>query len=63
MPNILVKIPADTFDGAARAALARRMTEAAALAEQIPEDPRKRLTTWVVVEEVAAGAWWCGGAG
>ncbi|KMW45493.1 tautomerase family protein [Ralstonia insidiosa] len=62
MPNILVKIPADTFDGAARAALARRMTEAAALAEQIPEDPRKRLTTWVVVEEVAAGAWWCGGA-
>ncbi len=61
MPNILVKIPADTFDGAARAALARCITAAAAQAEQIPVDPRKRPTTWVVVEEVPAGSWWCGG--
>ncbi|CAJ0692593.1 hypothetical protein [Ralstonia wenshanensis] len=48
MPNILVKIPANTFDGDARATLARRITEAAAQAEQIPPDPRKRATTWVV---------------
>ena len=60
MPNILVKIPANSFDGAARAALARCITSAAAQAEQIPEDPRKRATTWVVVEEVPAGSWWCG---
>ena len=62
MPNILVKIPANTFDGDARAALARRITEAAAQAEQIPDDPRRRATTWVILEEVPATSWWCGGA-
>ncbi|HWV06246.1 tautomerase family protein [Ralstonia sp.] len=61
MPNILVKIPANTFDGDARAALARRITEAAAQAEQIPDDPRRRATTWVTVEDVPAASWWCGG--
>ncbi|MGT2490434.1 hypothetical protein ACU4GD_07560 [Cupriavidus basilensis] len=50
MPNILVKIPANTFDGDARAALARHITEAAAQAEQIPPDSRKRATTWVTLE-------------
>jgi len=61
MPNILVKIPANTFDGDARAALARRITEAAVQAEQIPDDPRRRATTWVVMEEAPAASWWCGG--
>jgi phenylpyruvate tautomerase PptA (4-oxalocrotonate tautomerase family) len=61
MPNILVKIPANTFDGDARAALARRITEAAVQAEQIPDDPRRRATTWVVMEDVPAASWWCGG--
>ncbi|WP_413705807.1 tautomerase family protein [Ralstonia sp. Ralssp110] len=60
MPNILVKIPANTFDGDARAALARRITEAAVQAEQIPDDPRRRATTWVVMEDVPAASWWCG---
>ncbi|MGM3277468.1 tautomerase family protein [Ralstonia sp. 24A2] len=62
MPNILIKIPADTFGGAARAELARRITHAAVQAEQIADDPRSRATTWVVIEDVPAGAWWCGGA-
>ncbi|MGN8088365.1 tautomerase family protein [Ralstonia sp. 22086] len=62
MPNILVKIPANTFDGDERATLARRITEAAAQAEQIPDDPRRRATTWVVIDEVPAASWWCGGA-
>ena len=62
MPNILVKIPANTFDGHACATLARRITEAAAQAEQIPDDPRRRATIWVTVEEVPAAFWWCGGA-
>jgi len=61
MPNILVKIPANTFDGDARVALARRITEAAVQAEQIPDDPRRRATTWVVMEDVPAASWWCGG--
>ncbi|MEM5398419.1 hypothetical protein, partial [Staphylococcus gallinarum] len=42
--------------------LARRITEAAAQAEQIPDDPRRRATTWVTVEDVPAASWWCGGA-
>ena len=62
MPNILVKILANTFEGHARATLARRITEAAAQAEQIPDDPRRRATTWVILEEVPATSWWCGGA-
>jgi phenylpyruvate tautomerase PptA (4-oxalocrotonate tautomerase family) len=62
MPNILVKIPANTLGGDARATLARRVTEAAAQAEQIPDDPRRRATIWVTVEEVPAASWWCGGA-
>jgi phenylpyruvate tautomerase PptA (4-oxalocrotonate tautomerase family) len=62
MPNILVKIPANTLGGDARATLARRITEVAAQAEQIPDDPRRRATIWVTVEEVPAASWWCGGA-
>ncbi|WP_296223741.1 tautomerase [Ralstonia sp. UBA689] len=61
MPNIVVKIPAETFGGAVRAELARRVAAAAAHAEQIPDDPRKRFSTWVVIEEVGAAMWTCGG--
>lgn len=61
MPNILVKIPAETFSGIARAELAQRIAAAAAHAEQIPDDARKRLSTWVVIEEVGAAMWTCGG--
>lgn len=62
MPNILVHIPKGAFPGAARAALARRIDDAAAAAEQIPAEPRKRLLCWVLIDEIDAGAWTCGGA-
>ena len=62
MPNILVRIPKDSYPGESRAALVRCINDAAALAEQIPAEPRKRLLCWVLIEEVAAGAWTCGGA-
>lgn len=61
MPNILVKVPKGAFPGAARARLLNQITEAAATAEQIPADPRKRFTSWVVLDEVEAGMWTCGG--
>lgn len=62
MPNILVRIPKDSYPGEARAALVRSITDAAALAEQIPAEPRKRMLCWVLIEEIEAGAWTCGGA-
>jgi phenylpyruvate tautomerase PptA (4-oxalocrotonate tautomerase family) len=61
MPNILVKVPQGAFPGDSRAQLLHHITEAAARAERIPADPRKRFTTWVVIEEVGAGLWSCGG--
>jgi phenylpyruvate tautomerase PptA (4-oxalocrotonate tautomerase family) len=60
MPNIFVTIPRNTFDNAARADLTRRLCEAAATAEQIPDDPRKRATCWIIFNEVDAEAFTCG---
>lgn len=62
MPHICVHIPEGTFPGDARAALVRRINQAAAQAEQIPNDPRQRALCWVLVEEVRPGAWTCGAA-
>lgn len=62
MPHILVRIPNNSYPGEARAALVRGINDAAALAEQIPAEPRKRMLCWVLIEEVAPGAWTCGGA-
>jgi phenylpyruvate tautomerase PptA (4-oxalocrotonate tautomerase family) len=62
MPNIVVYIPKGSFPSEARSALAGRITEAAARVEQIPDDPRKRIVCWVLVQEVEPGAWTCGGA-
>ncbi len=61
MPNILVTIPKGAFPHGARAALVRRITDAAAEAEQMPADPRKQFLCWVVVNEAEHGDWACGG--
>lgn len=62
MPNIVIHVPKDSFPGEARSSLVRRINDAAARAEQIPDDHRKRVLCWVVVDEVDSGAWTCGGA-
>jgi phenylpyruvate tautomerase PptA (4-oxalocrotonate tautomerase family) len=62
MPNIIVKIPAGTFDAHARQRLVEGINAAAAACERVPDDPRKRSLCWVVVEEVAPGHWTCGAA-
>lgn len=62
MPNILIHIPKGSFPESARAALVRRINDAAASAEQIPQEPRKRMLCWVLINEVDSGAWTCGGA-
>lgn len=60
MPNILVKIPKDAFPTEHRAALVKKLNDAAAAAEQIPDDPRKRSMCWVIIDEVVPGSWTCG---
>lgn len=62
MPNILVKVPKGSFPGDSRAVLVKMINEAAATAEQIPADPRKRMLCWVLIDEIEAGGWTCGGA-
>ncbi len=61
MPNILVKLPKASFPGPHRETLVRLLNDAAASAEQIPDDPRKRSLCWVVIDEVAPGFWTGGG--
>lgn len=61
MPTILVKIPHGSFPGEHRAALVRKINEAAAAAEQMADEPRARFMCWVLVDEMATGAWTCGG--
>lgn len=61
MPNILVKTPQGAFPGDARANLVRHLNEAAATAEQMPDDPKKRFLSWVLIDETATGMWTCGG--
>jgi phenylpyruvate tautomerase PptA (4-oxalocrotonate tautomerase family) len=61
MPNILVKIPKDVFPAAHRARLMQGLNDAAATAEKIPDDPRKRSLCWVTIDEVEPAAWTCGG--
>lgn len=61
MPNILVKIPKDSFPAQHRGELVRLLNQAAASAEQIPDDAKRRFLCWVVIDEVAPGFWTCGG--
>ncbi len=57
MPNILVKVPKGSFPNQHRA---RQLNDAAAAAEQIPDDPKKRFLCWITVDEVEPGSWTCG---
>ncbi len=60
MPNIFVTIPGNTFIGEARSNLTQRLCDAAAVAEQVPDDPRKRALCWIAINEVDTAAFTCG---
>lgn len=62
MPNILIKVPKGAFPPNARTQLLRRVTEAAATAEQIPDGPKTRFTSWVCLDELEEGMLACAGA-
>lgn len=52
---------ADSFPAQHRETLVSLLNDAAANAEQIPDDAKKRALCWVVIDEVAPGSWTCGG--
>lgn len=62
MPNILIKLPQDTFSVDQRKALAAQICELAAMVEQIPSDTKKRFLCWVSIDEIPRGMLTCGGA-
>lgn len=62
MPNIVLKIPKNSFPGEHRAVLVKGINAAAAAAEGMPADPQKRFLCWVLIDEVEPGNWICGGA-
>ncbi|MBD9629100.1 tautomerase family protein [Pseudomonas sp. PDM19] len=63
MPNILIKVPTGAFSDQQRARLLTRVSETAVAHERIGNDPRQRSLCWVLIEEVRAADWTCGGLG
>jgi phenylpyruvate tautomerase PptA (4-oxalocrotonate tautomerase family) len=61
MPNIIINVPLGAFSGEQRQKLAQKINEAAATAEQMPDDMQKRFLSWIMVNEVAQGMFICGG--
>ncbi len=61
MPNMLIKLPLNAFSNDAKTKLVKSLNAAAANAEQIPDDQRKRFLCWITIDEVATGHWTCGG--
>ena len=62
MPNIILQVPEGVFDAAARAKLARSVTEVAKTVEQGGDDPAQAVLTWVRFDEVKPGTLFAGGA-
>ncbi|MEE9098992.1 tautomerase family protein [Pseudomonas nitroreducens] len=62
MPNILIKVPTGAFSEPQRERLLKRVSDAAIAHERIGSDPRQRSLCWVLIEEVPAADWLCGGA-
>jgi phenylpyruvate tautomerase PptA (4-oxalocrotonate tautomerase family) len=61
MPNIQITFPEGAYPGEHRNMLIRKLNEAAAAAERIPDSPAKRFTCWVHINELAPGKLTCGG--
>jgi len=61
MPNILIKVPTGAFSELQRERLLKCVSEAAITHERIGNDPRQRGLCWVLIEEVQAVNWLCGG--
>jgi len=61
MPTIIVRIPEGVFDADARKALGQALTQVARTVEQIGDEPRHAMTTWVILDEIKPGNWFAAG--
>ncbi len=61
MPTVTLRIPAELLDQDAKDRLAADITQACAEAESIPDEPARRIGTWVLIDEIPAGSWYAGG--
>jgi len=61
MPNIFVKVPENVFDAGSRDSLSKSINAAAVRCERIASHPKSKSLCWVMIEEISAGHWTCGG--
>ena len=61
MPNIVIRVVKDAFPGNCKADLIKGLSDAAAAAEQIPDDPKNRVYSWIQIEELDPSSFACGG--
>ena len=61
MPNILIKVPTGAFNQPQRQQLLRRVSDVAMVNEHMGDAPQQRALCWVLIEEVQADEWLCGG--
>jgi phenylpyruvate tautomerase PptA (4-oxalocrotonate tautomerase family) len=61
MPRIDVTLPHQSFNSRAKTLLAKKLVEAAAQAEEVPNNPKNRMYMWITVTEADAGQLTCGG--
>ena len=61
MPNILIKVPTGAFSLPQRHQLLRSVSDVAMINEHMGDAPQQRMLCWVLIEEVQADQWLCGG--
>lgn len=61
MPNITLTLPANAFDAATRQRLLQAVHDAAVRASGLGAEPAQQRLCWVMLQELAAGHWLCGG--
>lgn len=61
MPNILIKVPTGAFNQPQRQQLLRSVSNVAMLNEHMGDAPQQRALCWVLIEEIQADEWLCGG--
>lgn len=61
MPNILIKVPTGAFNQPQRQQLLRSVSDVAILSEHMGDTPQQRALCWVLIEEIQADEWLCGG--
>lgn len=57
MPTMHIRIPKGSFPTEQKTTLVQKLNDAAAAAEQMPDNPKNRAICWVILDEVEPDAW------